>query len=167
MHFVNLALMCISIIWGFRFQWNCKRKSILILNVQFWSRKIEIVFSCILQFFFYLQKIIIIIFFFTMCSRPNILIGTWQASTSNLQFTSIFWLLFWKGIATQLLGIFLYAINALPVYYAAFFAIMDSNVANSLILIHVLKNNTRESDEWQNVGHESLTNVGHNFSFFF
>jgi len=44
---------------------------------------------------------------------------------------------------------------------------MDKNLANSSILIHVLKNNMQECDEWQNVGHETPTNVGHNFSFYF
>lgn len=46
-------------------------------------------------------------------------------------------------------------IDALVVYYAAFLAIMDRNLANSSILIHVLKNNMQECDEWQNVGHET------------
>lgn len=62
---------------------------------------------------------------------------------------------------------FLHVIDGLAICYYAFLRFLDSNLANSLILIHVLKNNTQECDEWQNIGHGTFTNLGHNFRFFF
>ncbi len=60
------------------------------------------------------------------------------------------------------LDTFLHVIDGLAICYNAFLQFLDINSANSFIFIHVLKNNTQECDEWQNVGHGTFTNLGHN-----
>lgn len=68
-----------------------------------------------------------------------------------MQLKCIFWLILYYILKMNCcFDIFLHVVDALAICYNEFLQFLDSNLANSLILIHVLKTNTQECQSLMN-----------------